>query len=465
MSIPKPQVIPSRIFAVLVKFWWLVVLLALVGGGAAFAYSNAQTPIFHSTASVYFAMRSGTSGSDINQGSAYTQNQMLSFAQLAGSAAVLQEVKDDLKLDESISQIRKQTEISIPQNTVILDVTAGSSNRDAAAALANSVADNLATVVADVAPRDPNGASTVVARVIEPASPATFQSSPNKSRDALAGVIGGALLAILALTLWTLLDTRVRNADVLRRITPLPMLGAIPVHAGATRRPIFVQQPNSASAEAYRQVRSALRFAAVGHDIRAIAVTSSVPGEGKTTVAANIALSYAEAGLRVLLVDADLRRPMAAELLGLENAVGLTTVLVNDVSIERAIMTWGDGHLNVLTAGAVPPNPAELLASGRMGDVLSELRDHCDIMIVDTAPLLVVADASIIAPIVDAVIVVADSTRVRTAQFERTIASLDSVRASIAGIVLNRTPVPKRDNYYSQVEHRPGRRWGRKAQS
>lgn len=447
MTEAKPQVIPGRIAAVLLRSWWVLALAAVLGAVAAYGYSSTVAPIYQSTASTYFSMRTGTSGADINQGSAYTQNQMLSFAQLATSSAVLEEVRKDLDIDLTNSQIRNMTSVSIPQNTVILDVTAGSTDPEFAADLANSIAVNLSAVVDEIAPKDDAGVTTVLARVIEPAAPALFQSSPNKQRDAVLGAFAGVLLSALGLAIWAVLDTRVRSEEVLRRLTDLPVLGAIPLRKDKNRRPIVVSEPNGTSAEAYRRLRSSLRFAAVEHEISAIAVTSSIPGEGKTSTAVNLALTYAEAGLRVLLVDADLRRPMVAETLGLETSVGLTTMLVGAITFDEARLPWGESSFWVLPAGEVPPNPAELLASARMSELLVELRAEFDIMIVDTAPLLSVSDATIIAQYVDTTIVVADVTKVGGAQLSRSLAALDRTRAQVAGILLSRVKRQKSDDY------------------
>lgn len=438
---------PGRILGVLLRAWWVLLLAGLLGGAIAFGYSSTLAPIYQSTASTYFSMRSASSGSDINQGSAYTQSQMLSFAQLAMSSVVLDAVRDDLDADLTNSQIRNMTTVTIPQNTVILDVTAGSTDAEFAAELANSIAENLALVVDDISPKDDSGVATVVARVIEPATPAAFQSSPNKQRDAVLGAFAGVLLAALAIIVWTLLDTRVRSEEALRRITDLPVLGAIPRRKDAQRKAIVVAEPNGTSAEAYRRVRSSLRFAAVEHDISAIAVTSSIPGEGKTSTAVNLALTYSEAGMRVLLVDADLRRPMVAETLGLENSVGLTTMLVGAVVFEDAALQWGETSLWVLPAGEVPPNPAELLASARMTELLRELHHDFDMMVVDTAPLLSVSDATIIAQSVDTTIVVADVSKVHLAQLARSLEALDRARAQVAGVVFSRVKRQRGDDY------------------
>ncbi|MGC5172272.1 polysaccharide biosynthesis tyrosine autokinase [Micromonospora sp. DT81.3] len=448
MTDAKPQQTPGRVLAVLVRKWWIILLAAIIGGIAAFGYSSTLTPIYLSSSSIYFSMRSATSGSDINQGSAYTQNQMLSFAQLATSSIVLDEVRAGLSQDVTNAELRNMTSVSIPQNTVILEITAGSSDPAFAAEVANAMATELSEAVAELAPVEEGGNATIVARVIEPAVPATVQASPNKQRDAVLGAFAGALLAGLGIALWALLDTRVRSTDVLRRLTDLPLLGAVPERKGAPRAPVLIQEPNGPSAEAYRGVRASLRFAAVEHSINSLAVTSSIPGEGKTTTAVNLALSYAEAGLRVILVDADLRRPQIAATLGLENAIGLTTMLVGSVTFDEAKLRWGDTSLTVLPAGEIPPNPAELLASARMAEILTEIRGRFDMMVVDTAPLLSVVDAAVIAQHVDSTVVVVDVSKTRLAQLSRALTALRSAGVEVAGIIFTHARRRRSDSYY-----------------
>ena len=455
MTETKGPIAPGRILAVLLRGWWVIVASAILGGALAFAYSSTTTPIFQSSASIYFSMRSATSGSDINQGSVYTQSQMLSFAQLATTSLVLDRVRDDLDVDLTNAQMRNMTSVSIPQNTVILEITAGSPDAGFASDVANSIAGNLAQVVGEVAPVDDSGTATIVARVIQPAAPAVFQSSPDKQRDALLGAFAGGILAGLALVVWALVDTRVRSEDVLRRVTNLPLLGALPLTQNRKRLPVVALEPNGSSAEAYRAIRSSLRFSAVEHAISALAVTSSIPGEGKTTTAVNLALTYSEAGMRVLLVDADFRRPQVAETLGIENAVGLTTMLVGAVDFEDAKVPWGDRAMWVLPAGEVPPNPAELLASAKMAQVLDEIKSRFDIMIVDTAPLLSVADATIIAQNVDSTVVVVDVKRARIAQLSQALDALRTVRAEVAGVIFTRVKRRRRDDYYYSASSAP----------
>jgi capsular exopolysaccharide synthesis family protein len=454
---PNPNALnATKVLATLRRRWYVVVSAGILGAVVAFALSSATTPIYQSTSSLYFALRSGASGSDINQGSTYTQNQMLSFARLATSSTVLGVVIHDLNLDMSETELRQALVVTIPQNTVVLDVQAASPNSRRAADVANGVAEQLAVVVSEIAPTDTEGKPTVVARVIEPAVPAVFQSTPDKKLDTVLGGVLGALLAFLALTLATVFDTRIRSEGALKHVTDRPLLGALSnLQQKLDARPIIIRSPNSPEAEQYRKVRSGLRFAAASHDIKSIAVTSSIPGEGKSTISTNLALTVAETGVRVLLIDADLRRPRIAEYLGVDNAVGLTTVLVNGVTFDDAVHRWGHTSLDVLAAGEIPPNPAELLASAHMKEFIASVSLRYDLIIIDTAPVLSVADATVIAQQADAAVMVADARSVRRTQLSQSFTTLERAGVHIAGVVLNRVRAESRQDlyFYGAAEH------------
>jgi len=440
----------TRLLQIARRSWIIVVALAVIGGAGAYFVSNAQTPIFTSSASVYFALRQGTTSTDLNQGSAYTQAQMLSFAALATSSITLDRVIDDLGLDISSQDLARNIKVSIPQNTVILDIASSSTSPAGAARVANSVASNLAEVVVELAPSTKNFGATVSARVIEPAVAPTVQASPNKTRDTLLGVILGLLVGLVGCVLFALLDTRIRSADALGRTTALPLLGQIGrFPLAGDLRPAMVRAPNGAEAESYRRVRAGLRLASVHRDVRIILVTSGLFGEGKSTLSVNLALAMAETGARVLLVDADLRRPRVAKFFGLEGAVGLTAVLSGSVALEDARRRYGTTTLDLLLSGDVPPIPSELLSSSKMSQVLQEMASKYDVVIVDTAPVLAVPDAALLSQHADLTLLVVSAVQTRQAQVARAIRSLEIAGARISGVVLNRVRMPRRrDAYY-----------------
>lgn len=185
----------------------------------------------------------------------------------------------------------------------------------------------------------------------------------------------------------------------------------------------------------------------MGQTSRAVLVTSSLPGEGKTTTATNMALALAQSGQSVVLIDADLRRPMVAEYLGLERSAGLTTVLVGEADVDDMLQQWGRDNLFVLTSGRIPPNPSELLGSAAMEALLHRLEDQFDAVVIDSPPLIPVTDAAVLAQKVAGVILVVDSQRTKQASMLKSLHSLEMVEANLLGVVLNRLPLKGPDSY------------------
>jgi capsular exopolysaccharide synthesis family protein len=236
-----------------------------------------------------------------------------------------------------------------------------------------------------------------------------------------------------------------------------------------------VAAPHSPQAEAYRQLRTNLQFLQVGGAAaddapggRVLTVSSSVAGEGKSTTAANLAVALAETSARVLLVDADLRRPALAGFLGLEGAVGLTTVLLGQAERGDVVQEWGTAGLQVLPSGPLPPNPTELLGSPAMRRLLDELRAEYDYVVLDSAPLLPVADGAVLAAQVDGTVLLANVTKVRRHQVTEALTTLGRVDAPVLGLVLNQVPRDEHTYGYAAEDAEPpagtptGRRGGRK---
>jgi capsular exopolysaccharide synthesis family protein len=412
---------------------------------------------------MYFALNFGGTAIDLNQGSTYTQSQMLSFAEIAQSPLVLNPVIDELKLNTTAAELANAIGVSTPQNTAILQLSVTDPNPQKAADISNAIAASLGTTVSQIAPKGVNNSTTVSARTIQHASVPLAPSSPNLRLNIVAGLVLGLILGFLILVLKELLDTRVHNAEAATEVAGVPLLGSIQRESRKAVGPVLARDPLSNAAENFRQLRSNLGFVAVDSNTFGFVVTSSIPGEGKSLIATNLAMAYAESDQRVLLIDADLRRPTIAKNTGLVGSAGLTSLLVGRASLEDVVQRWGTGQLDVLTSGPIPPNPSELLSSRAMADLLAAAMDDYDVVIVDTAPTAAAADASILARLVDGAVVVVDRTATHRAQLAQAMDSLEKSGVSVLGLVLNRV-APRKDRhayYYTAIEEpKPRRSFG-----
>lgn len=206
--------------------------------------------------------------------------------------------------------------------------------------------------------------------------------------------------------------------------------------------------PRSSGAEAFRTLRTSLHYTADRESCRVILITSVGPGDGKTMTSSNLATSMAQAGDRVLLIDGDLRKPRCHRLFGVSNRRGLTNVLVDSVDMTEVVRESQVPGLSLLTSGPIPPNPAELLDSKRMEEVLQQARDSFDRVLVDTAPAGPVADASILASKVDGVILVIVSGQTRVDQANEVKDTLTRARGRMLGVVLNKARLSSSDYHY-----------------
>jgi capsular exopolysaccharide synthesis family protein len=294
--------------------------------------------------------------------------------------------------------------------------------------------------------------SNIVA--IDPATVPGKPIRPQPLNTAGLGAAVGLLLAGAIVFLIEYLDDTVRSADQAVEVLGLPVIGYIAELEHDQDKAYVSENPRSPVAEAFRTLRTNLEFASVDRPLRTLLVVSAHPGEGKTTVATNLAITIAQGGKSVLLIDADMRRPRVHHHLGLTNRVGLSNLFRDSLSIKDVANHWQDGNLYVITSGGVPPNPADLLASERMGAILESAGKEFDMVIVDAPPFLV-ADASILASRADGVVLV---IRPGKTPLDAALTTLDQMKragANILGIVLNRIP-RNRPNYYGGYRHYSG---------
>lgn len=439
---------PVEYLRSIARRWLILVLLGALGAGAGFAYATSLPLLYRATSSVFVSSPRGETTSELVQGFTFTEKLVQSYTQLATMPAVLQPVIDSLELDTTPNALANSVSASTPLNTVIIEVTVVDRNAQRAAQIANAITRSLANTGQDLAPQGPAGSPSITLETVSTAQAPSRPFSPNTALLVITGLLVGLALGVVYAVLRDMLDTRVRDEKDLERVTDAPLLGKVGLKG--RKDPVGVAMrvmPRSTIAEAYRRIQANLEFIDVDHRPRTIVVTSAVTRDGKSTTSVNLALALAERSSRVLLIDADLRRPSIADICGVEGDVGLTTVLVGAISPEEAIVPCGES-LSVLSAGALPPNPGQILGSEAMRSLLRVLSARFDYIVIDSPPLLSATDALGLSHLADGAIVVARYRATRRAQLKDTIESLENVNARVLGIVLNSVTERNAHAYY-----------------
>jgi capsular exopolysaccharide synthesis family protein len=420
---------------------WVLVLAGLIlGGGLATGLSALMTPQYTATTQLFVTITGSDDIATAVQGNYYAEGKVASYAKLLRSKQLVTNVIGEAGLDLTPQTLIDRLSVEVVPDTTILDISVTDTSAERATAIAGTVAREFRAMVQEL--ETPDGETKSPVRVTVIAAPELPQepSSPALVPNALLGAVVGLFLAAVVAVVRDLLDTTVKDDDAAAALAGAPVIGHLPSAAELSGVQPPEPQSTSAAAEAIRHVRANLAFVDVDNPPRTILVTSSVPGEGKTTLAVNLAVALAEAGNTVTLVEADLRRPRAARYLGLVSGVGLTSVLTGAASIDDVIQPVRNGALQVLAAGPLPPNPSELLSSAAMSVLIDELSRSRDIVVIDAPPLLPVADAAALAGLVDGVLLAAQWGSVDTHELERSGAMLSRLGAKLLGVVMTQVP-------------------------
>ncbi|HVL67911.1 MAG TPA: polysaccharide biosynthesis tyrosine autokinase [Vicinamibacterales bacterium] len=288
------------------------------------------------------------------------------------------------------------------------------------------------------------------ARFVDRAERPGAPFAPNSKKDLLTAILAGLTIALCLAFGIEYLDDSIKTPEDITRRLKLPLLGLVPAIKG-DHVPILTEAVPHDFGEAFRSLRTSLVFTSGGEATRVIAVTSSQPLEGKTTTAANLAFALALGGSRVLLIDADMRRPGLHKTIGMQNAIGLSHILTGQTRVREAIQRTAEPNLFVITAGRTPPNPSELLASDRMAQLMTALaQGPFEWIIIDTPPVLAVTDAVVVAQKVAGVVFVVGSEMTRRVHAERALDTLQAGKVRSIGVVLNRVDFNRNKYYYSR---------------
>jgi polysaccharide biosynthesis transport protein len=421
---------------------WLVILTAIVLGlGGAVGTWFLRPPEYTAALTMYVSAQTADTTSTAYQGAQLSEQRVKSYVELVGSPRVCQEVVQNLRLAESPDDLAERITAASSIDSVLIDVSVTDPSPKRAADIANSVGQSLTRLVDELErPVVPGALPPVAVRMVQPAVPPTEPSSTSLPVLLALGLVAGLAVGGGAALLRNALDASIKAPEQLRHVTSAPNLGIIAFDSQVPKRPLTVHEDQQAPrAEAFRQLRTNLQFVDVDHPRKVIVVTSSMPYEGKTTTLANLAIALASAGSRVLVIEADLRRPKLADLLGLDRTVGLTSVLAGRLGPAQAVQHWAGGGVDVLASGPLPPNPSELLASKQMARLLSELRTEYDTVLIDTPPLLPVTDAAAVAPATDGVVLVCRFRATSREQVSEAVQALPSATV-LLGTVLTMVP-------------------------
>ncbi|MET3808445.1 capsular exopolysaccharide synthesis family protein [Nakamurella sp. UYEF19] len=428
------------------KYWWLVVasgLAALAAG--AFVTMNAQ-PEYQTTVRFYANTPSDGVLAAV-QGDQFGRSRVDSYVELFGTEKLARLVITDSGLTLTPAQVISKIRASADVNTVLINITVTDTSQDEANRIGASLATQFPVLVKGI--ETPKGALTapVQVEVVSGPTPGARAVSPVPARNLGIGLLAGLVLGLGLALAKEGLDTTVRSTATVRSLTGGPVLGLVPIDTDVDDNPVILDGfSRSLRAEAYRQVRTNIKFVEVDVSVKVIAVTSAVSGEGKTATTVNLALSFVNAGRRVLLIEADLRKPMISHYLGLGTSVGLTDVLVGDVALPEAMQRWGDSDLTVLVAGSTAPNPSELLESRTMVGLIERCRQQFDVVLIDAAPLLPVTDGAVVARDADGVILVVRHGSTTRNQIVNAIGAMDTVEARLLGTVMNMVPTRGADS-------------------
>ncbi|MCC2672726.1 MAG: capsular exopolysaccharide family, partial [Armatimonadetes bacterium] len=286
------------------------------------------------------------------------------------------------------------------------------------------------------------------AQIMEGAAVPSVAVGPQRAQQVMLAMVLGLLLGVGFAFLQEFLDDRVNTSEDIERVASLATLGIVPTIPDENNRLLIGQDAFSPITESYRALRTAVQYSYVDHKINALAVTSAHPGEGKSVTSANLAIAMALQGKRVILVDADLRRPSVHRMFRVEAEPGLTSVLADEISLEDALHSTAIEGFKVLTAGPLPPNPPELLNSQAMLDLLERFKDYADLVVFDTPPTIPVTDSQVLASHVDGVVLVVEAGQSRKATLKHARDLLERTHGRLLGVVLNKIDQSAKGYYY-----------------
>jgi succinoglycan biosynthesis transport protein ExoP len=429
------QVTFREFVGVLRARWRIVALSLLTVIGVTAVVTLQATPLYSASAKVYLSTTKATTDPKETGTYVITRQDLNTYVEVLNSPSVLERLRASIGLEPGAPV---DVTAGVSELTNVLDIRAVSSDPQLAAALANGAGPALAQAAQKFSPLLATSGQEVQAEAIAPATVPVKPFSPDVQRNlllaALVGLVAGIGLALLR----HVSDTKVRGEDGVKELSDRPILGTIPLVKAASGQLLSIEEdPHGHHAEAIRRLRTNLLFVDVTTQGHSFVITSSNPGEGKTTTTVNLAMAMADAGAKVLLLDGDLRNPSVGRSLGLESAVGLTTILLGRAEPSDVIQRYRGTSLHVLAAGEIPPNPSELLGSEAMSQLFQKLSQDFEFILVDSPPINPVIDAVLLNRLTHGLVMVVASEKTKRKDLESALNSLSTIEVPVAGFAVN----------------------------
>lgn len=438
----------KQFLLVLRRRWRSALAVFLISMGAATGLTLAITPQYESTSKVFLAV-DVTNATDPYAVSYFLNTRGQSYADLARSSELAERVIDVLDLDMTPAELSSNISAEVLEETSVITITVKDTDPRRAQTIARVVTAEFRTFTEEIETGGDRNGSQISMLVIGQAEYNPVPVAPRTALNLVAGGLIGLLLGVALALTREVLDRTVRTADHIAEMTEAPVLASIGYDRDVRSAPVITDIGSFAPrTEAFRLLRTNLQFIDLDRQARVLLVTSAVPGEGKTMTACNLAVTLAQTGRKVLIIDADLRRPRVAGALDLDPSTGLTTTLVGRATIEDAIQVHVPSGLHVLSSGAKPPNPTEILQSRVTHDLIARLRQSYDTIVIDAPPLLPVADASVLSRLADGALLVVRHGRTTKDQVGDAVAQINKVGGRLYGVVVNMVAHRALGSYY-----------------
>ncbi|MBI2164993.1 MAG: polysaccharide biosynthesis tyrosine autokinase [Chloroflexi bacterium] len=468
------QLDPRRYWLVVVRWWWLVVLITTAAAVGSFLFTQTRSPVYEASTTI-LVQQTGTAPFSTRQSSSDIQASLFltsTYSRIIPTLPIMEKVAEKLQLNTSPARLRSMVSTTaIPNSQLIIVKVKGTDPvlvRDVANASAETFIevnrerrlkeiDTLQSKLQEQGiPPQPSliqdqlnalGSVEIVERAQTPEKPVY----PNVQTNVMLAMLLGAFSAFLLAFFLEYLHDTVRTADDVTRVG-MVSLGVVPFarasRGNGNQNGGLLSTLKDTSQEAYRLLRTNIDFSFKDKGKKVLLVTSAQPLEGKTTTAVNLAIAIARAGQQVVLVDADLRRPSVHNFFSLSNEQGLSNLLVDSrLPVSTVVQPTDVPGVSLIGSGPHPPNTVELLQSERMAAVLKELKDQFDVVILDSPPVLGLADVVVLSPLCDGALIIVDSDRTRPKTLQLAKESLERGKARVLGVVLNKVDM-KRESYY-----------------